>query len=46
MSEESKAQELDQPVAPAELTEHQLDEVTGGNGVAPVYQAPPPPPPI
>jgi hypothetical protein len=45
MSEELKPQELenDQPAAPEELTEHELNEIAGGNGSSPVHGAPPVP---
>jgi|HubBroStandDraft_1064217.scaffolds.fasta_scaffold36197_2 hypothetical protein len=38
MSEESKPQEIEneQPVAPEEVSEHELNDIAGGNGGNPV----------
>jgi bacteriocin-like protein len=47
MSEELKAQEAenDQPVTPEELSEHELNEVVGGNGPGTSGHVGPPPGP-
>jgi hypothetical protein len=47
MSEELKPKELEneQPVAPEELSEQELNEIAGGNGGGTSYHGGPPPPP-
>jgi len=45
MSEEQKQQEIenDQPAAPEELSEQELNEIAGGLGSSPVHGGPPVP---
>jgi len=45
MSEELKPREIEnnQPVAPKELSEQDLNEIAGGNGSSPVHGGPPVP---